>query len=762
MIDVKCRGCRKLKKEEGTCTGKAHCHYRQKQPTKSQLKAAAAPKQKVSSGAKRPVRPTQLGPGGDMVATPYGRTSGISSVLSLKRCRLSPSPATGLVGMQENAFLNDYFDCLGFLPLANERMVRQAVVQIMLGPNPQQRHDGFRAGPMLAEGEEGEFHPEGERGGWGQALAHQESTSCPSKCILWCAIALGALVQGCSLEYVTGYLKLARDSLAECFDGNTIDTARAYLVMAFLHSFMGDKEKSQKHLLFAKSIMERLPRGMVPSWRGGVVLICCLPQSFDRLSRVRSRQNAILLPKLHLVRPSRCCCRCVMFATVAPQMAEIVHEKDLCNLFLLTDRRLNRAFFEDMRSKGVVANAKKNSKEALDEGMENAPEELLEHGGEFGREEGPPDLEGGGALAPPRSSFFVNEGVKKRICEDPPPSGAATKTFIKDVLPELERISRVIERSGACSGVGGLFYHGNIAYMKAVKGEVDSAFESIKFCARLVEISDVDFAALGWIWTDQGCVAPTLGVPPASVRSAPVTGQKSRRPIDITALEAQPVEAQPVEASAAAGAGKTVAVSPRFASAVADFPPATVSPSPPPTSAQESPQHRDDVAAREEVQPGAIAEVTSPAALEAGRLDAGTGRHQSAGTITAESGFRAESLGPGSEQEGVGLPRVLLSGDEEDGGAQTGVITPAVTSNDPAVLLVGDKVRCDDEVDAFGVPNDVPVVDNIAECDLAFVGEEGQGADIGLTDADLMAAAEVLLGSDLLDEELGEEAIGCL
>lgn len=222
------------------------------------------------------------------------------------------------------------------------------------------------------------------------------------------------------------------------------------------------------------------------------------------------------------------------------------------------------------------------------------------------------------------------------------------------------------------------------------------------------------------------------------------------------------MEAQPVEASAAAGAGKTVAVSPRFASAVADFPPATVSPSPPPTSAQESPQHRDDVAAREEVQPGAIAEVTSPAALEAGRLDAGTGRHQSAGTITAESGFRAESLGPGSEQEGVGLPRVLLSGDEEDGGAQTGVITPAVTSNDPAVLLVGDKVRCDDEVDAFGVPNDVPVVDNIAECDLAFVGEEGQGADIGLTDADLMAAAEVLLGSDLLDEELGEEAIGCL
>lgn len=63
-----------------------HCHYRQKQPTKAQLKAPAAPEQKASSGAKRPVRPALLGPGGDMVATPYGRTSGLSSALSLKRC----------------------------------------------------------------------------------------------------------------------------------------------------------------------------------------------------------------------------------------------------------------------------------------------------------------------------------------------------------------------------------------------------------------------------------------------------------------------------------------------------------------------------------------------------------------------------------------------------------------------------------------------------------------------------------------------------
>lgn len=45
--------------------------------------------------------------------------------------------------------------------------------------------------------------------GWEQALAHQDGAKDPSKCILWCAIALGALVQGCSLEFVSFLRKAA-------------------------------------------------------------------------------------------------------------------------------------------------------------------------------------------------------------------------------------------------------------------------------------------------------------------------------------------------------------------------------------------------------------------------------------------------------------------------------------------------------------------------------------------------------------------------
>ncbi|CAM9803722.1 unnamed protein product, partial [Sphacelaria rigidula] len=38
----------------------------------------------------------------------------------LRRYRFGASPATGLVGMQENAFVSDFFTCLRFFPLASE------------------------------------------------------------------------------------------------------------------------------------------------------------------------------------------------------------------------------------------------------------------------------------------------------------------------------------------------------------------------------------------------------------------------------------------------------------------------------------------------------------------------------------------------------------------------------------------------------------------------------------------------------------------
>ena len=53
-----------------------------------------------------------------------------------RRCRLGASPATGLVGMQENGFLSDFFGCVGFLPLATQRCGMQRCCYALLWRKP--------------------------------------------------------------------------------------------------------------------------------------------------------------------------------------------------------------------------------------------------------------------------------------------------------------------------------------------------------------------------------------------------------------------------------------------------------------------------------------------------------------------------------------------------------------------------------------------------------------------------------------------------
>lgn len=78
------------------------------------------------------------------------------------------------------------------------------MVKIMLGSMPQEREEIFRdGGGGLAGGGQSPDQRQGWHGGWSQTLASQDSTGHPSECILWCTIALGALVQGCSSEFVS-------------------------------------------------------------------------------------------------------------------------------------------------------------------------------------------------------------------------------------------------------------------------------------------------------------------------------------------------------------------------------------------------------------------------------------------------------------------------------------------------------------------------------------------------------------------------------
>lgn len=78
------------------------------------------------------------------------------------------------------------------------------MVKIMLGSMPQQCKETVSDGKVgLARGGHSQLLQQGGDGGWSQTWPLQDSTSYPSECILWCTIALGALVQGCSSEFVS-------------------------------------------------------------------------------------------------------------------------------------------------------------------------------------------------------------------------------------------------------------------------------------------------------------------------------------------------------------------------------------------------------------------------------------------------------------------------------------------------------------------------------------------------------------------------------
>lgn len=70
-------------------------------------------------------------------------------------------------------------------------------------------------GSSLKGFKQGEYHGEGEEERGSQKAALHARAGDALKCIMWCAIALGALVQGCALDFVSFASR----------DANVLDTA---------------------------------------------------------------------------------------------------------------------------------------------------------------------------------------------------------------------------------------------------------------------------------------------------------------------------------------------------------------------------------------------------------------------------------------------------------------------------------------------------------------------------------------------------------
>ncbi|CAM9742317.1 unnamed protein product [Ectocarpus sp. 6 AP-2014] len=175
-----------------------------------------------------------------------------SGMLPFKRCRLSASPATGLVGMQENAFLSDFFGCVGFLPLTTPSQIRETMVTIML-PRASSQQSVF--GDDCDEGGH-YFEAVAPGGDLSKTLARNQLPMDPSACTFWCAVALGALVKGSPIESVTSYAQLAQEALAKSNSGpGDAEVAKAWVILANLHGFMGHKERFEKYLALSDSFL---------------------------------------------------------------------------------------------------------------------------------------------------------------------------------------------------------------------------------------------------------------------------------------------------------------------------------------------------------------------------------------------------------------------------------------------------------------------------------------------------------------------------
>lgn len=150
------------------------------------------------------------------------------------------------------------------------------------------------------------------------------------------------------------------------------------------------------------------------------------------------------------------------------QLKDILQQADLCNAFLVADRRLNQAFFADMSSQGAfgksmgdAAGQKEMSESTGDQGV---PEEFPEEGGNGEIKQGIGDgMERCGQdceafkKEEPSSAWKHQRDTAAKPCgslntargwghPNPPPAGDVTMSFVREVLPEMARLSKVVER----------------------------------------------------------------------------------------------------------------------------------------------------------------------------------------------------------------------------------------------------------------------------------------------------------------------------
>eukprot|EP00752_Nemacystus_decipiens_P005075 g4606.t1 len=416
-----------------------------------------------------------------------------SSKLALKRARLGPSPATGLIGLRENGYIAEFFRTMGFLPFTNESFIRKALVKNMF--RAVQEHDygvqgcsasaGFGGEDKTEEEEEEEEEEGGRRDGTGAPRTGpgDEIESTAGACVLWSTVAVGCLIGGRPKSSVDGYARLAREALSDCFDDMSVQTARAFTAMALLQNFLGNEEKFGKYIDFARSIMRAFPSEDIPTDLADAhmfVKACDLFDGFyhqlgeedlkDAMGALSGDSEAVNLVKKP--RP--------------------IPQAELCRWLLKTDIRLSACFSMDMQNNGFFGDLRKAgartpcSQPRPDSG-EGPASGYHDDGGQGVPSSNPPH---GGYSDVPGAEAELNEPAP-RICwlrqlsgtAEPPPPGPISQKFAARVLPDMNLMMHVTQSPEVRGGVGEVYLRMIMAYVCLLQERPNNAVCGLLRCA---------------------------------------------------------------------------------------------------------------------------------------------------------------------------------------------------------------------------------------------------------------------------------------
>jgi len=151
--------------------------------------------------------------------------------------RLSPSVATGLMGSEENLYLNTFKICFEDFNFFQSSEIQLATSQLLL--------EKCNKSSMI----------------WQENNRDGAIIKMANRCTLWASIATGALLEGNEAQNkVRSYLKFARESLKNCFDEPTPEVMRAYILLANAYLFIKDVNGFSAYFGWALTISKNIEK----------------------------------------------------------------------------------------------------------------------------------------------------------------------------------------------------------------------------------------------------------------------------------------------------------------------------------------------------------------------------------------------------------------------------------------------------------------------------------------------------------------------